>query len=186
MSLNSLIESLREITKKKVIKEGDENNSSYTDSTADQPGDIKSVVSDICHQWDTYKLDPSFPDNIKGKLDGAIGTTNPGNGDASKIATDSLKTDQATQKKEMGGDVQAVKDQDKFVPKVDTKDGITKVGEAKVIGKQTDQTKKAVATSNKTGEKDSAQVKKDLAGDKKDLKDIKKETTPVVGKSKVK
>lgn len=178
MDLNNLLESLRTVRiGVKPIKEGDENNSVYTGATADEPKDIKSVVADICHQWDTLKLDSTFPDNVKVKLDGAIGTVNPGNKDAVSDADNNLKTDQATQKKEMAGDVQAVKDQDKFVPKV---------SETKIIGKTVDQVKKAEKTSNATGTKDAQQVKKDLAGDKKDLKNVSKETAPAKGTSKVK
>ena len=178
MSLNSLIESLRSVTlvSKQVIKEADENNSTYV-GTADEPKDIKSVVADICHQWDALKLEANFPDNVKAKLDGAIGDINPGNAGDIKDTDEQLSKDQDTQATEMAGDVKAVKDEEKFIPKV---------SETKLVGKVNDQTKKAEGASKTNVKTDAKQIKKDLSGDKKTEKATVKVTTPVVGKSKVK
>ena len=175
MEFTSLLESLRKVTLGSKLKE--DNASTYDGATATQPTDIKKAVQDICHQWDALKLESNFPDNVKIKLDGAIGTTNPGNAGDIKDTDQQQRADDAQVAKDMSGAVKSVSDQDKFVPKVD---------ETKIIGKVNPQTQKAEATSNATGAKDAQQIKKDLAGGKGNLKDVSKETPPAKGVSKVK
>jgi hypothetical protein len=180
---SELFEGLKETTKnwssgadKKKINETETSAGEYTKSPID--GAKMTDLEKIVHQADTYKTQAGWPDNYHEALKGAtlkqsVGTINPGNIDnQEKVATDAQKQDDAQVKAEMGRDVKAVKDEEKFLPEM------TSAGNPNPGNSESDrETNKELAKDNDTNSKT---MKAELANDK----DILAKTGPSTGPTK--